>query len=272
MRDDVTAAQLITTSPSSISQTVDTPSTPTDVKFIRRFETTTGLLRVTLGGVELGTIPAPPSVTTAFQPASFPVPGSLLNMTGLPLKFEIDGPAGSTVLLDNIQFPGLSNGNFATEDLSSWTASGNASVLVIESPEDATIQINRARVVRRSYGDTFVIEGLLLLGPESDGINLPDEAVSVALGQFSETFPPDSFVRDDANEHFQFADITDGIRKIQIHDNGEFVIRGVRVDLGGTNFDNPVLFSLRIGNDLGQVLIRFLELRRLHRLFWQLPG
>lgn len=257
VRDDVTVASLVAASPASISQTVDTPDSPFAVSFIYRFETTTGTLTVSLDGTMLATINAPADLETEFQSFSINVTNpALLGLTGAPLTFEINSDIpGSTVLLDNIQFPGLANGNFAGGDLSNWVTLGNAGVLVVESPQDAEVDVRRAVVKLGKKGDSFTITGRFITDPAvSDGINLPED-VSVVFNGFSQTIPATSFFRDDDDEGFQFNGTDGGIKHLKIRDDGSFRVMGQKVDLDGTDFADPVPFSLRIGNDLAQTEI-----------------
>ena len=48
---------------------------------------------------------------------------ALLDATGLDLQFLLDGSTGSTVVLDNILFPGLINGDFQSGNLTQWNVS-----------------------------------------------------------------------------------------------------------------------------------------------------
>lgn len=146
MPSDDFVAKLVTGSPSSISQTVDTGANPFTLSFDYLFETTTGVLEVLLGSTSLGTIPAPGTLASDFMSASFLVDGSFLNQTGLALTFLLDGPTGSSLLLDNIAFPGLENGDFESGNLAGWTgqASGAGSVGVArlaQVPEPATLAL-----------------------------------------------------------------------------------------------------------------------------------
>lgn len=257
VRDDVTTGSLVTGSAASISQTVDTPIDPFAVSFDYRFETTDGVLTVSLNGIELATIDAPADLQTEFQSFSVNVTNpTLLGRSGVPLTFEINSDIpGSTVLLDNIQFPGLQNGTFAGGDLSSWATVGNAGALVVESPQDAEVDVRRADVKLKKKGDSFTITGRFITDPAvSDGINLPED-VSVVFGGFSQIIPAASFFRDEENEGFQFDGTKGGIKHLKIRDDGSFRVMGQDVDLDGTDFANPVPFLLRIGNDLGQTEI-----------------
>ena len=105
-------------------QVVDGMPDPTQLTFDYLFTTATGRLLVNLDGVTLGTIDAPPDqalefATTTIQvdiPDLFPEPHSTL---ALEFVLETDSnPSG--LLLDNIDFPGLANGDFGTGDLSLW--------------------------------------------------------------------------------------------------------------------------------------------------------
>lgn len=109
-------AVMVAGSPVSIGQVVDTPSVPFDLRFDYWFETNTGTLTVTLGGILLGTITAPDPVIGGFTPVVYTIHDEALgDLTGTDLTFELDGLTGSTVHLDDIVFPGLVNGNFEND-------------------------------------------------------------------------------------------------------------------------------------------------------------
>lgn len=271
---DLAGVELTGGPTTSIAQDVDTGATPVDLIFNYRFETPAGVLTVSLDGTVLGTIVAPDPVTSTFETARLPVDGSLLGMTGLELKFEITGATPSTVKIDNILFPGLSNGNFATGDLSNWTVvapgTGTASAFLIERVEAATVQITKAKVKTKRGKTDLDIKGRLTLGIESDGINPLDEDVTVSIGGFVQTIPAGSFFRkedddddddDDRSEkrNFRFEGSSGGITRIDIREDGKFRIKGKRIDFGTTNFDNPVPFSIQIGNDLAQTDVMFVQ-------------
>jgi len=142
-----TVVEIIAGSLVSLSQTVDVPTTPFDLTFDYQFETTGGELSVLLDGVILGSILAPGTLETGFLTASFPVGGALLGQAGVDLNFALDGPHGSTLLLDSIDFPGLVDGDFEQGDLAAWTTtlSGNGSInaltLVTPIPEPSTLTL-----------------------------------------------------------------------------------------------------------------------------------
>lgn len=257
VRDEVRAARLITGSPSSISREVNTPANPFSIAFDYRFETATGLLTVSLNGLPLATIPAPASVGTDFTHFIIDVNdadnGTMLQgLTNVTLKFAIDSDVpGSTVLLDNIAFPGLPNENFADGTLSNWETEGTVNVLVIQSPEDATIEVDRAR----HWDNKFDIRSNLILSGESDGLNMP-ENVRIEFGSLSHTIPSTAFVRTSSDDGFQLDSKLPGIDQLKIWDDGRIGIRG-NDDSGSIDFDNPVSLLLQIGNDLGQTDVVF---------------
>jgi len=119
-------ARLVTGSPVSLSQTVDTPGSLFDLAFDYQFRSTTGVLDVLLDGMSVGTITAPTSLTSEFTTASFRIDGELLNRTDVDLEFLLDGPARSSLLLNNVAFPEVVNGDFQTEGLAGWTMTTSA--------------------------------------------------------------------------------------------------------------------------------------------------
>jgi hypothetical protein len=129
------AAKLTTGSPTSLTQIIDTPDTPQNLQFDYKFESTTGFLDVTINGTSIGTLTAPGTLSGAFSSASFLVSGPLLSLSDAVLAFVLDGVAGSSILLDNIIFPGLINGDFQTGNLTGWSTqhSGTGSVNVAET-------------------------------------------------------------------------------------------------------------------------------------------
>ena len=113
---------------------VDTPAGPFNFQFDYLFETLTGELVVTLDGGPIVTIPAPNVLDSLFTMLVVPVNGPLLlNLNDILLAFTVDGLSGSQVLLDNIIFPELLNGDSETGDFSEWTVTteGNASADVV---------------------------------------------------------------------------------------------------------------------------------------------
>jgi hypothetical protein len=257
VRDDVRAARLVTGSPSSMSRGVNTPNNPFSFTFDYRFETPTGVLTVSLNNLPLATIPAPATVDSNFTHSTINVndadDGTLLQgLTNVTLKFEIDsGVPGSTILIDNIAFPGLPNENFADGTTSNWETEGTVNVLVIESPEDATIEITKTR----QRNGKFDIRGNLVLSGDSDGLNMPQN-VQIEIGSISHTIPSAAFVRTSSNDGFQLDGKLPGINQLKIWDDGRIAISG-RDESSNIDFQNPVPLLLQIGNDLGQTNIDF---------------
>jgi hypothetical protein len=117
------------TSPVTLSQIVDTPGAAFNLEFDFLFETIVGQLTVLLDGIVLGSISAPTVPGTDFTTRSILVNNpSLLGRTDINLEFRLDVPSGSTVLLDNIIFPGVINGDFQTGSLTGWDTTGTGSV------------------------------------------------------------------------------------------------------------------------------------------------
>jgi hypothetical protein len=133
------AARLVTGSPTSISQQVDTPSETVDLVLQSQFLTSTGELEVFLDGTSLGKVMAPETPDGRFATARFSLDNELLGREAASLQFTLDGPTGSTVLLNNISFPTLTNGDFQTGDLSGWDVivfeQGVAETLAFTVPE-----------------------------------------------------------------------------------------------------------------------------------------
>ncbi|WP_282610873.1 fibronectin type III domain-containing protein [Pelagibius sp. Alg239-R121] len=127
-------------SPANATQIVSTPVNPFSLEFDFKFLTPTGDLTVYLNGVQIGTtLESSDDPTNQFLHAIFEIEDTaLLNLTNIPLVFEIDGPTGSQVLIDNVQFPELVNGTF-DEGLSGWTPGGQGQVSLQVIPEPSTL-------------------------------------------------------------------------------------------------------------------------------------
>lgn len=117
------ACVIETGSPVSITQQVNVPMGPSAVSFDYVFPLSTGTLQVTLDGLSLGRVDAPTLFSSELQHASLALPSFEQGRSNLALTFELDGPSDSPILIDNISFPGLLNGNFSTGDLTGFTVS-----------------------------------------------------------------------------------------------------------------------------------------------------
>lgn len=141
------AVSLTSGSPATLIQTADTPVDPVNLSFDYLFESVTGELTVSLGTATLAVIPAPAAPEVDFTTATVFVDDPLLlDQSGLDLAFTIDGLTGSSILLDNVSFPGLQNGTFDS-GLTGWTgvATGTGSVTSVAIstavPEPTTVAL-----------------------------------------------------------------------------------------------------------------------------------
>ncbi|MFQ5804524.1 MAG: hypothetical protein ACE5JQ_16670 [Candidatus Methylomirabilales bacterium] len=172
------------------------------------------------------------------------------------------GDAGTTYVSDNP--------NVATVDddgLLEIQGEGTATITVSNSGVSATVSvtvdapqlpfrvfdINRAEV----RSDRFEVEGSFVVDVTSNGTDVPNEAVRVAFGGFTETIPAGSFFRDDDDEGFQFGGASGGITRMDIRDDGGFRVKARDLDLSGIDTDAPVRFSLQVGFDYGERRISF---------------
>jgi hypothetical protein len=124
-----TVLELTTGSPAGVSQSVDSPNGAFKVEFDYRFTTTSGFLDVFLNDIYIGVrLEAPSIVESEFLHAVFEIEDPFLfNLSGVPLLFQLDGLTGSNLLIDNISFPGLLNGDFE-QGLELWTEEGQGIV------------------------------------------------------------------------------------------------------------------------------------------------
>jgi probable HAF family extracellular repeat protein len=97
------AAQLTTASPASIWQNITTPTEAFDLKFDFQFETTGGTLAVYLASTLLASIDAPLVLPGDFATITIRVTDpQLFGLSSAWLELMLDGPSGSSVLLDEI--------------------------------------------------------------------------------------------------------------------------------------------------------------------------
>lgn len=128
-------AQITTGSPQTLSQTFatvlnsnSTPFNQFELIFDTEFLTATGELDVLLDGTNVGTISAPGTAPSGVAMHTLAVDGSMFPGNSHTLEFVLDGPTGSIVQVDNVQFPGIANGTFQAGILGPWNASGMGSV------------------------------------------------------------------------------------------------------------------------------------------------
>ena len=105
--------------------------------------------------------------------------------------------------------------------------------------------------------DDFELVGRLESADTSNGIDVPNENVTVTFDGFVETIPAGSFVRNSDGDGFEFIGVAGGITQFLIKDDGSFRVNGEGLDLGSIVATDPVFFSLRIGDDVGETNILF---------------
>lgn len=117
------------------------------------------------------------------------------------------------------------------------------------------IDVQRAEVRRHSRrGRLDIDRGYLTLDAASDGVDPINEEVTVTFGEFTETLLAGSFVRSWRGYRY---DNGNGIRPMRIYDSGRFVLQLRRIDTSGIDLREPVPFTLQIGNDTGEVALKF---------------
>jgi hypothetical protein len=112
-----------------------------------------------------------------------------------------------------------------------------------------------AKLAHRANTDQFLVWGSFDLADTSDGMNVLNEAVTVAFGGLRQTLPAGSFLRMGRTFHLHGA--SGGVRLMHIYEHGQFLVWASGLDLSQIVLPNPVSFSLQIGNDLGVMDIPF---------------
>ena len=124
----------------------------------------------------------------------------------------------------------------------------------------AVLSNEKAQVKLRGPGkDQFEVQGNLTPGAESDGFDVPNEEVSVTFDGFSQTIPAGRFSCDTSGKLCYYMGTSGGIKTLKIaivDDKLWFRAWAVGVDLTRIDLDNPVPFSLQIGDDLSMAGIR----------------
>jgi hypothetical protein len=117
----------------------------------------------------------------------------------------------------------------------------------------ATLSIDTFDLQRHgAHRDRLVVHGRFVLGAQSDGLNLPEENITVRFDGFSQTLPGHAF--SSTGNGYRFLNgRAPGIRHFWIWSNGRFHIdaRDLHlIDPGAT-----LIFALRIGNDIGEATV-----------------
>ncbi len=126
----------------------------------------------------------------------------------------------------------------------------------------AAITIKKAHVrLWHSTSDRFEVIGSCELGENSDGIDVLNEDVTVVFDGFVQTIPAGAFISHDDEGEFEFCGASEGIQKmeIEIEEDGKlkFQVKAAGLDLNEINLDDPVSFTLSIGDDVAETAIPF---------------
>ncbi|GMR14356.1 MAG: hypothetical protein BMS9Abin29_2607 [Gemmatimonadota bacterium] len=119
--------------------------------------------------------------------------------------------------------------------------------------------------------DQFEVEGEFTLGDASDGFDLLTEDLTITFGDLEFVIDAGSLVRErDHDDHDDDADDDDddeggwrfrgekpGITGIEIEDDGRFKVKAEGLDLSDIDLEDPVTFTLMLGDDAGSFDIDF---------------
>ncbi len=117
--------------------------------------------------------------------------------------------------------------------------------------EDADIR----RKPEHDNHDRFQVRGSFTLGDGSNGIDPANEDVTVTLAGFSETIPAGSFSSLKFHRWQYLGPRSGALRRVVIREDGRFLVEAEGIDLTGIDLDNPVPFSLQVGDDIGETTI-----------------
>lgn len=176
------AAEMDTGSPTVLSQMIAPDFEFSEVRgeplaFDYLFRTTTGVLKVYVGGQLLSTINAPASLAADFTHFAYFIPASVFQGQPRELRLVIDetDPAQqSRIVLRRVRSSGIENGYFQSGDLSKWTveAQGNGGVRVIDSDELDTPPTAVASANSPvGEGALVTLDGSASFDPQGDSLN-----------------------------------------------------------------------------------------------------
>ena len=168
---------------------------------------------------------------------------------------------------------GLSSFTVTATDNAGNAAGVTHSFTVLTEFASFDIEAGRLVLEQGAATDEFEAQGSFVGAGTSNGIDVANEEVTVTLDGFTQTIPAGSFFPDGDDGRFEFIGASDGISQASIEDDGRFLVQAKGVDLGSIVTGDPVLFSIRIGDDVGQATIPFgvdpfrLEIRQARDLF-----
>lgn len=196
------------------------------------------------------------------------IPGNLTNTLnddpltmGASREYLTGGPPGQLVplepfqgVIDEVSIYNRALTGEGGEIGAIYNAGSAGKCLASDAETFAALEIEEAEYESDDEdGGELEVEGMFILGADSDGMDVLNEDVIVTFGSYSRTILAGAFFQDDGEE-FKF---DDGVWKVEISDDGEFKLKGKRLDLSGIDLTNPVPFSLQIGDDIGQTTILF---------------
>ena len=103
--------------------------------------------------------------------------------------------------------------------------------------------------------DHFMVQGRYRLDAASDGVDLPNETVTVTFDTFSQRIPGRLF--SPTVDGFQFTDKGPGIKQLKLGTDGRFQIDARDLVLESVDLSRPVAFVLQVGDDRGETTISF---------------
>ena len=132
------------------------------------------------------------------------------------------------------------------------SATGSLSYTVVSPFADFVIHNTAVGLEGGSPRDEFLVEGTFRTGGFSNGIKMPNEAITVRFDGFTQTIPAASFIRESNDLGFKYDGAPGGITRFIVRDDGQFLVKAEMLKLPGVGLSSPVRFSLRIGDDVGQ--------------------
>lgn len=120
----------------------------------------------------------------------------------------------------------------------------------------ARFKVDRAEVRGKPGARQRIdVRGRYQLGTGSDGLDLANERVTVRVADWSQTIPGTALLR--TKSGYRYRSHGDGIHKLELYNDGRFVVECESIALTSAHIKLPVPFSLRLGNDFGETTIRF---------------
>jgi len=118
------------------------------------------------------------------------------------------------------------------------SATGSLSYTVVSPFADFVIHNTAVGLEGGSPRDEFLVEGTFRTGGFSNGIKMPNEAITVRFDGFTQTIPAASFIRESNDLGFKYDGAPGGITRFIVRDDGQFLVKAEMLKLPGVGLSS----------------------------------